>query len=441
MNFSNRRNVRKALCLLMAGTLTAALFTGCFGSSDDSQGSLPTDTWGPNLSETTGATTQSTEPQETQLVNENTGTVTAQKVVRIRPTQDSEVNGTLYPGDRVEIIERREVAGYSWGYITSPAEGWITLDYIEMDITESTGTEPTTATTPEETTGTQELNLKGVISGNGVNIRAEPNGEIVGGYNKGDVVTILELSDGWGRTSRGWINMDYVNTSGTGTETNTGSGTETNTGTGTETNTGTSGNGSTTVVAKGIVTASELNIRSQASTDSDRVGSLTYGDRVNILEKSGSWGRIKDGWIHLDYVYQDGTKGTNTAAGIVTASELNIRGGPGTGYDPVGSYSTGARVNILEQFTYNDVTWGCTDKGWISLDYVYIDGTGTGNDKKATITGDNLNIRSGPGTGYTSVGKLDSGDRVTILYEVTVGDTTWGNIKEGWISMDYVDLG
>ena len=38
-------------------------------------------------------------------------------------------------------------------------------------------------------------------------------------------------------------------------------------------------------------------------------------------------------------------------------------------------------------------------------------------------------------------GKLDSGDRVTILYEVTVGDTTWGNIEEGWISMDYVDLG
>ena len=119
---------------------------------------------------------------------------------------------------------------------------------------------------------------------------------------------------------------------------------------------------------------------------------------------------------------------------------MNVRSGPGTNYGSVGTLNSGDRVNILEQFTYNGTTWGCTKSGWVCLDYIYIDGTDAGQTKTGTITGNGLNIRSGPGTGYDAVGSLNSGDTVKVLYQLKVGDTTWGCIDKGWISMTYVDL-
>lgn len=46
-----------------------------------------------------------------------------------------------------------------------------------------------------------------------------------------------------------------------------------------------------------------------------------------------------------------------------------------------------------------------------------------------------LNIRSGPGTNYSSVGKLLNGNTITIDQE----DGRWAHIPDrGWVSMDYI---
>ena len=119
---------------------------------------------------------------------------------------------------------------------------------------------------------------------------------------------------------------------------------------------------------------------------------------------------------------------------------VNIRSGPGTTYESVGSYNSGDRVKVLEQFTYGDTTWGCTDKGWISMGYVYQDGTDVGKTVEGIVTTDELNVRSGPGTGYDSVGKLYTDEVIKIFYQVTVGETTWGCTNQGWVSLKYVSL-
>ena len=350
-------------------------------------------------------------------------TVLSQVTVRSTPSRESDPVTSLEKGSQVEILRRETVLGIKWGLINT---GWIEMDYVQMNVvTEEPGTAEPSApapTTPAEPTET----IRGMVNVNGLNIRedANTNSKVLGNYDKGDVVTILETKNGWGRTNKGWINMQYISTGTNNNDDNDGN---------------TTGNGNTDVIGKGIVTASELNIREAANTTADRVGSYRAGDRVEILEKSGNWGRTSKGWISLEYVYQDGTTGKNSAKGIVTVDGLNIRSGPGTGYGSVGSYNSGARVSILEQFTFNGVKWGCTDKGWISMEYVYVDGTGE-DILYGTVTGDELNIRSGPGTGYGSVGKLNSGDEVEILYTVEVNGVTWGNIKNGWISMDYVEL-
>ena len=442
MNFSNTSKLRKILSLILVMTMLVTLFTGCKKSEESS---TPSDepNAGPNIIDP-APSEDATEPTETQAIeiNENTATVLSQINIRSAPTTESVVVGNLYAGDKVEISRREDVGGIDWAYITTPQAGWIVMEYVQMDIvpnepagsdtTTPAGSDPSDTKEPADTSTIQ--GVKGVITANGLNVRegASKDTKIVGSYSKGDVVTITEQKNGWGKTDKGWILMDYVKT-GNSSDPSTNQNKD-------DKNDNTSGNGSTTVQFKGIVTASELNIRSDTSTTAEKVGSLKYGARVEILEKSGNWGRVKDGWISLDYVYQDGTTGTKTAKGIVTGDQLNIRSGPGTGYASVGSMNYGDRVTILEQFTYNGTTWGCTKNGWISMTYVYVDGTENDDSQFGTITGDQLNIRSGPGTGYDSVGTLNSGDEVTILFILKVGDKSWGNISKGWISMDYVEL-
>lgn len=55
-----------------------------------------------------------------------------------------------------------------------------------------------------------------------------------------------------------------------------------------------------------------------------------------------------------------------------------------------------------------------------------------------TYTSGGLNIRNGPGVNYQKVGKLSSGDQVSI-FEITQSESgSWGRIQQGWISMDYI---
>ena len=453
MNFSLKRNLSRPLSLLLVTALTATLFTGCMKKDASEPEDTSPQTPGLNLSDSTvptETTAGSTAP--TEVINENTATVTSQINIRSSPSTEATVVGTLDVGDKVEISRREEVTGINWAYIISPEAGWIVMDYVEMDIpsqmpsggdTSTPGA--TSSTDPTTDSSSDTLNIKGVVTVNNLNIRSEgsQDGKVQGSYNKGDIVTILETKNGWGRTNKGWIKMEYVNTSGTTTQTPTDDTDNTS-------SSNVTGNGSTTVKFRGIVIAKELNIRASASQDSDRVGGYTYGDRVEILEQSGSWGRTSKGWISLNYVYQDGTSGTNTAKGTITASGgLNIRSGPGTGYTSVGSYAEGDSVTILEQFTYNGVTWGCTNKGWISMKYVDT-GSSSSSDTNSSDSSDKqygtvvaeggLRVRSGAGSDYEVVGALKYGTRVTILSQKTVDGTTWGEISTGWISLDYVSL-
>lgn len=465
MNFSKNNRLGKLFSLSLVLILMCTLFAGC-NRANPSEPETTGSGLNLDLSTTTSAPTSApTEPAPTETVatGENMGTVTHQMNVRKAPSMDASVEGTLYAGDRVEVTMRETIVGHEWGYTPPPIDGWILMDYVEMDNASEdvptvttpaasgngTGTSNTNTNTGATTTSTQ-----GVITGNGVNIRSEAstNGKIQGSYNKGDVITILETSNGWGRTSRGWVNMNYVNTSGTSNNSSTNNNTNNNTNNSNTNNSNTTGNGSTTVQLRGVVNVAELNIRSSASTDGDRLGSYTYGDRVEIYEKSGNWGRTNKGWISLSYVYQDGTTGSKTATGTITAEGgLNIRSGPGTGYGSVGSYAEGDSVSILEQFTYNGTTWGCTNKGWISMRYVDTgDSDNSGSDSDSddkgeelygTVTAEGgLRIRSGAGSSYAVVGSLDFGDEVVVTRRTIADDTTWGRISQGWICLDYVDL-
>jgi uncharacterized protein YraI len=147
----------------------------------------------------------------------------------------------------------------------------------------------------------------------------------------------------------------------------------------------------------------------------------------------------------MEFVYEDGTTGKNSCKGIITGDGLNIRSGPGTNYDGVGSYNKGTRVHVLERIQIGNDWWGCTDKGWISLKYVYVDGDKGEGAGFGTVSGDAVYVRSGPGTQYEILSSKNTGDRIEILEVVYDGTTyTWGRFTEDgndrWICMNFVVL-
>ena len=451
---TDSRKMMRFVSATAAAFLCATMFTGCFkkdpGPSTDASS-------GPNLVDT--ATTESTAPTTTTEATQATTEAPKENVAVVKekvntyssPSLESNVLQTLDAGDEVTVnrVETMPVTGLTWAYI--PLKGWVQTDYLDMTNVTIQGSNstpagngeatPTTATTsPAGTSGsntgtTTGTGRTGTITASELNIRQSPSttATAVGKYVKGNTVTILETSNGWGRTDKGWISLQFVNLGGTTTGTNTGTA-----GTNAGTNTGTT---TTTGGTKGVVTATQLNIRESASTTAAQKGSYSYGDRITILETSNGWGRTDKGWVSMNYVYQDGTTGTKTAKGLVTGTTLNVRSGPGTKYDSVKSYGNLTRVNILEQITIGGTTWGCTKDGWISLDYVYIDGTTGDGAGSGTVSGSNVNIRSGPGTNYDVVGSYSQGDSVEIYAQFTIGSTKWGCTNKGWVSMDYVEVG
>lgn len=125
------------------------------------------------------------------------------------------------------------------------------------------------------------------------------------------------------------------------------------------------------------------------------------------------------------------------AYGILTGDYVNVRSGPGTNYGTVDNLRVNTRLEILAK----NGNWCQTRKGWISMQYVYIDGTvGPQGSRMGTVDGEGVNIRSGPGTNYGVRTMVNTGDRLEILYQVTIKDMTWGCTSKGWICMAFVKL-
>ena len=110
---------------------------------------------------------------------------------------------------------------------------------------------------------------------------------------------------------------------------------------------------------------------------------------------------------------------------MINTEELNIRTGPKSTHLQIGTYKQGESVQILAKIG----DWGCTDRGWIFLEYVDTNySTGIG-----TIT-NGLNVRSDPNADSELVGTYRTGDSVTIIQV----QGNWGLTDLGWINLKYV---
>ena len=404
--FTKKKSPSRFLSLALVLALVVAMLSGCSllpsSGNNTSEPSEEATENIPNIVTTEPATVATEAPTEapTTAPKENVAIVKEQLSIRQNPSTGSRVRVEAEAGDEVVVSRIDSVGTVKWALVTDSngVIGWVIADMLDLsNVTLQAGSSSTPSATGTTTTDS----------------------------NTG--ATTPTTSDNTNATTP---TVNSITGIGGNTTTNT--------------------NGK-----MGVVTASELYIRSSASQSGDPVGSYAYGTRVSILESSNGWGRTDKGWISLSYVYMDGDVGPNAVYGTVTASELNVRSGPGTTYDRVKALSQNDRVQVLQQITVGGTTWGYVSGGWVSMDYVSLDGgnntgnTNTGNTGNTgtstgtgtgTVTGTAVNVRAGAGQSYQTVGSKTMGDVVTIYETVTAEGYTWGRIDTGWICMNYVRM-
>ena len=218
-----------------------------------------------------------------------------------------------------------------------------------------------------------------------------------------------------------------------------------------------------------------------------QIGTVSGGSQIILVETAQvngtGWGRYADGWIPLANTSYNastilpGNSGSSTTATtngtVVCSTGVNVRSGAGTNYPVVGSAYNGQRVTVYETVNNNGSFWGRIGDGrWISLNYVKLDSSNTGNSgstgntgstgnggitwegetngsgsnnvtttyQLGVVTATGLNVRAAAGTGSAIVGALKKGEQVKIYAQTTVGNTLWGQTDKGWVCMNYVTL-
>ncbi|WP_165351676.1 SH3 domain-containing protein [Priestia megaterium] len=246
---------------------------------------------------------------------------------------------------------------------------------------------------------------------------------IIGSVVKGQTLSVVSKSGSWykinysGRT--GYVSSDYVQASRT-----------------------TPPAESTTYT----VTASKLNVRSGAGTNYASIGSVTKGQKLSVVSKSGSWYKInyngRMGYVSSDYVQASGatTPPAESTTYTVTASKLNVRSGAGTSYASIGSVTKGQKLSVVSKsgdwykINYNG------RMGYVSSDYVQASGTTTppAESTTYTVTASKLNVRSGAGTNYASIGSVTKGQKLSVVSKSGSWYKINYNGRTGYVSSDYV---
>ena len=409
----------------------------------------------------------------------------------------------LTKGVEVEVHEislaNEEIWGRIEGYTSGGVnyDGWINLasNYVKRSskITIDGGTKGAIGTGTVVNADSVRVRMTGALYG-----------QVLGSINRGTKVAVLEEKDGWykidfdvdnNKETDSWIYSQYLEVkmgvveSGTGSTGSTG---------GTGTTQKTDGTG------KGIIanTYAGVNVRSGAGIANAIVGKILNGTEVTILEVklvgAAKWGRVKQGWICMDYVtmisYDDipgnnsnngsnsGNKGTGvdsfdeaertTTTAVYTGTVANDTKvyktpNPNLGDNVVREIKkdenitihelTAVTLEIYEGNTENGDKdeqtvvkqtsyWARINDGWIKDPDANI--TLNALDEKVhTLTGaSELNVRKAAGTNNDSLGKLKKGDQVPVTKLEIVKDsgartlTVWGRVETSDGIVGYCDL-
>ena len=201
------------------------------------------------------------------------------------------------------------------------------------------------------------------------------------------------------------------------------------------------------------VTASSLNFRTGPSTSYSIINVLMNGQKVEYISTSGSWLKVKyngvTGYVHGDYVSKGTTDNstTGTTKYVSASVGLNVRSGAGTSYSKLGKLEYKEKVTVLStsngwsKINYNGKT-GYVDSSYLKSTVPGSTDDNTNNETTGTTkyvnTTSGLNVRSGAGTSYSKLGKLEYKEKVTVLSTSNGWSKINYNGKTGYVDSSYL---
>ena len=279
-----------------------------------------------------------------------------------------------------------------------------------------------------------EKSVNVTVTATDVNLRKGPgtNYSIVGTANKGDKLVITETASGtgyeWGKAGEKWIALKFTNYADAVKE----------------------------LEKEEETTVPETTV--PETTVPETTVPETTVPETTVPETTVPETTVPETTVPETTVPETTVPKETKVTGTVKANGgLAVRKGPGTGYGAVKYLANGSKVTVTEQKKVGSMTWGKINEGWISMTYVVLDKAQTTTPEttvpettkpatqETTLTGTvkasgGLSVRKDAGTSYARVKFIYSGTKVTITKTKMVGNTKWGYIGSGWVSMDYVVL-
>ncbi|WP_404443990.1 SH3 domain-containing protein [Sutcliffiella horikoshii] len=202
------------------------------------------------------------------------------------------------------------------------------------------------------------------------------------------------------------------------------------------------------------ITTDGLNIRSEPTTNSEVLGSLSSGQQVDVLATRGEWLNISFngtvGWIHSDYANMMKTpsasqrSGSPKAEATIKVAGLNVRSEPTLNGKVTDQLAEGTVVMVIsERNNWCEIEYDNGKTGWIAGWFLEKSGVSSPTPSQRTdgtivIVDDATNIRSAPSTDSKVIVRADEGEEFSIValednwYKIKLHDGSEGYVA-GWI--------
>ena len=410
--------------------------------------------------------TQTPEKPSTPETTKKTGIVNVSSSLNVRSeaSTSSKVIGSLSGNSKVTIVGE-EGAFYKIEYKGS--HGYVAKEYVK-DVTESNNSNQGTQT-PEKPSTPETTKKTGIVNvSSSLNVRSEAStsSKVIGSLSGNSKVTIVGEEGAFYKIeykgSHGYVAKEYVkdvteiNNSNQGTQTPEKPSTP------------------ETTKKTGIVNvSSSLNVRSEASTSSKVIGSLSGNSKVTIVGEEGAFYKIEykgsHGYVAKEYV-KDVTESNNSNQGTQTpekpstpettkktgivnvSSSLNVRSEASTSSKVIGSLSGNSKVTIVgEEGAFYKIEYKGSH-GYVAKEYIKdIKGeivtepekpSNPENSKKTGVVtaSKGLNVRKEANTSSQIVGILNSGESVEIIGEENGFYKITYKGQEAYASKKYIDI-
>ena len=192
-----------------------------------------------------------------------------------------------------------------------------------------------------------------------------------------------------------------------------------------------------------VVKGGRLNLRQYPSADSASLGKYDTGTWVIAGSEQSGWYSVrtlsgKRGYMSGAYLDFGGYNGGTTVK-YANGGYVNLRSGPSTDASVIMRVTSGSTFYL--QGNYGGWCYGHVYSGGTQV-YGYMYETflesGASTSVVTTKNGGKVNVRSGPGSSYSSVGKLASGTQVSVLLKGNGWYMISGGGLEGFMSTQYL---